>query len=128
MPGEGLLDGLAMAVELVADGRADEVGAVGVESLPHQQVDMAEVDIAEIDGDLLAIAGFGPQLLNIFGQVRPSLYHPDGWYLGLAPRISSLLADGHLAPSLFLQGICRQFGSGRKDERDGSRGEPGHDG
>ena len=79
MPGEGLLDGLAMAIELVADGRADEVGAVGVEALPHQQVDMAEIDIAEIDRDLLAIAGFGPQLLNISGHVRPSLYHPDGW-------------------------------------------------
>ena len=79
MPGEGLLDGLAMAIELVADGRADEIGAVGVEALPHQQIDMAEVDIAEIDRDLLAIAVFGPKFLYVSDHVRPSLYHPDGW-------------------------------------------------
>jgi hypothetical protein len=68
-----------MAIEAGADGRADEIGAVGVEALPHHQIDVAEVDITEIDGDLLAIAGFGPQLLHVSDHVRPSLYHPDGW-------------------------------------------------
>ena len=50
-----LADRLGMPVELVADGRADEVATVGVEALLHQEVDPAEIDIAEIERDLLAV-------------------------------------------------------------------------
>src|SRR5690606_34852431 len=41
-------DGIAMAIEQVPDRRPDQVGAVGVESFLYQQVDMPQVDIAEI--------------------------------------------------------------------------------
>jgi hypothetical protein len=33
--------------ELGADRGADEIGAVGVEALLHQQIDAAEIDVAE---------------------------------------------------------------------------------
>ena len=47
-----LLDDLDVACELVADRRANQVGAVGVEAFVDQQIDLAEVDTAQVDGDL----------------------------------------------------------------------------
>src|SRR5258708_35019441 len=58
-----LLDHVGMPVELVADCGTDEVGAVRVEPVLHHQVDVAEVDIAEIDRNFLAVAPLGPQLM-----------------------------------------------------------------
>jgi hypothetical protein len=37
-----------MAFELIADGRADEIGAVRIKSVLHHEIDVARVDIAEI--------------------------------------------------------------------------------
>jgi hypothetical protein len=51
-----LLDGIRVSGELVADRRPDEVGAIGVEALVHQQIDMAKVDESDIDGDFLSLA------------------------------------------------------------------------
>ena len=48
--------------ELVADRRPDEVGPVGEEPLLHQEVDPAEVDVAEVDRDLLAVGSAFPEL------------------------------------------------------------------
>jgi hypothetical protein len=42
-----------VARDLVAYRRADQVGAVGIEALLHQQVDLSQVDVADVDGDLL---------------------------------------------------------------------------
>ena len=42
------------ALELAPDRRADEVRAVGVEALVDEQIDLAEVDQPQVDGDLLA--------------------------------------------------------------------------
>jgi hypothetical protein len=39
--------------DLVADRRADEVGAVLVEALPHQQVALPEIHRTHVDRDLL---------------------------------------------------------------------------
>ncbi len=79
VPGNDLLDRVVVAVELIADRRPDEIGAVGVEALPHQQVDMAEIDEAEIDGDLLAVGGLRPKLLYLGGHLcHPYTIHVDG--------------------------------------------------
>jgi len=60
-PGDRLLRCLRVPLHLIADCSADEVGAVGVETVPHEEINVAEVDIAEIDRDLLAFAaGLGP--------------------------------------------------------------------
>jgi len=57
-------------LDLVADGSADEVGAVRVEAVLHQQVYVAEVHIAEVDRDLLGVAaGPGPQLVHVAGHL-----------------------------------------------------------
>ena len=70
---------LGVPFKLVANGGPDEVGSVGVESLLHHEVDMAEVHIAEVDGDLLAVGGLGPQFVYIVGHFLPSYSHPHGW-------------------------------------------------
>src|SRR5260370_6462666 len=57
-----LLDDVCVAFELVADGRPDEIGPVRVEPFLHHEIDVTEVDIAEVDRDLLGIRGLGSQL------------------------------------------------------------------
>jgi hypothetical protein len=42
--------------ELVADRRPDEVGAIGIAALSHQQIDMAEVNESDVDCDFLRLA------------------------------------------------------------------------
>jgi hypothetical protein len=79
MAGHGLLDRVDMTIELIANGRPDEVGAICIEPLVNEKVDVTKVDIAEIDGDLLAVARLGPQLAHIVGHRFPSLHHPYGW-------------------------------------------------
>lgn len=54
LPGERLSDRIIMAIEMIADRRTYEIGAVGVKSLLNEKVDMAQVHIAEVDRDLLA--------------------------------------------------------------------------
>ena len=58
LSGRGLLDHVGVPVELIADGGPDEIGPIRVESLLDHQVDMAKVDEAEIDRDLLGFAPF----------------------------------------------------------------------
>src|SRR6185312_7462683 len=70
---------VGVAVELVANGGADEVGPVGVESLLHHEVDMAEVHVAKVDRDLLAVGGPGSQVLHVAHHFTPSHHHPSGW-------------------------------------------------
>ena len=47
-----------MRAELVADGGADEVGAVGIQAFLHKQVYLAEVLCSHVDIDLLRIGHF----------------------------------------------------------------------
>lgn len=49
---------VVMTVKLVSNGCLDEVSPVGVGSLPNQEINMAEVDIAQVDRDLLAVRSF----------------------------------------------------------------------
>src|SRR5687767_4630255 len=60
-----------MRCKLIADGRADEVGPVGIKTFLHQQVDLPEVHHAQIDGDL-RFAGLRSQ----FMQAHVSLLGP----------------------------------------------------
>jgi hypothetical protein len=94
----GLLDGIAVAIELIPDRRSNEVGAIGIEPILHQEVDVAEIDIAEIDCDLLAISHFRPKLLHL----PDHFYHPcticmDGIYASL-PALQGNIGR---APNLF---------------------------
>src|SRR5712671_5480623 len=50
-----LLGRIGVAFELVSDGSTDEVGAIGVEPFLNHQVDVAEIDVPEVDCNLLAV-------------------------------------------------------------------------
>jgi len=53
----GLLNHVRMAIDLIADCGPDKIGAVRVKPLLHQEVYLAEVDVAQIDRDLFRFAG-----------------------------------------------------------------------
>src|SRR3954447_634410 len=63
-----LLDHLRVPLELVADRRPDEIGAVRIKPFLHHEIDLAEVHIAQVDRDLLRIRGPGSQFAYIVGQ------------------------------------------------------------
>jgi hypothetical protein len=44
-----------MPLKLVPNSRANEIGPVGVKALLNQQIDLAEVHVAQIDCDFLAV-------------------------------------------------------------------------
>src|SRR5690349_5342183 len=80
--GRGLLDDIGVTFELVADCGSNEIGAVRVEPFADHQVDVTEIDIAEIDRDFFAVGGLWPELANIAGHdVLPSYFHLFGWYM-----------------------------------------------
>ena len=50
-----LLHNLGMGVELIANGCANEVASVAVKALGHQQIELAQVNEAEVERDLLGV-------------------------------------------------------------------------
>ena len=77
--GGGLFDDLGMAFELVSNCRANEISPVGVEAVLHHQVDVAKIDVAEIDRDLFTVTRFRSQLMHIFRHTyHPYNIHMDG--------------------------------------------------
>ena len=61
-----------MTFELVADGSPNQIGTIRVKTLLHQEIDVAEVDIAEIARDLLAVSDLRSKLVGHLGPI----YHP----------------------------------------------------
>src|SRR3546814_5114940 len=57
---------------------SDQVAAVRIEALLHQQVDVAEVDEAEIDRDLLIVASLRAQFMDVSSHLRGILL-PSTW-------------------------------------------------
>ena len=57
-----------MPVDLVANGGADEVGAIGVKALLDQQIDVTQVDKTKVDRDLLGVAGLGAEFVDVVGH------------------------------------------------------------
>ena len=56
---------VGVAFELTADCRPNEIGPVRIETFLHHEVDLPEVDIAEIDRDLLAVGGLWAELMYL---------------------------------------------------------------
>ena len=56
---DGLPEHIGVLGELITNGRPHEVGAIRIEALLDQEVDVAEVDDAHVDGHLLGLAGSG---------------------------------------------------------------------
>src|SRR5262249_49393515 len=91
MPHDRFPDLLVMGRKLVADGRANEVRAVGIKAFLHQQIDMAEVNVTQVDGDLLGFARSIAEPLNFSCHVQYS--HLIGWYMD-GPRMVFKRRDG----------------------------------
>src|SRR4051812_15481250 len=72
----GLPNRFLVLPELIANRHADELGAVGVEPLLHQQLDLAEIDGGEVDGDLFELGHFK----WLPGKVSPSIRMVYGCY------------------------------------------------
>jgi hypothetical protein len=66
--------------KLVANGCPDKIGTVGIEPFLDEQIDMAKVNIAEVDRYLLTIACLRSKLADIVAIDPPSSYHLYGWY------------------------------------------------
>jgi hypothetical protein len=83
-----LPDHVGVAFELIADCGPNEIGSVRVEAVVYHQVDLAEVDVAEIDRNLLAVTGPWSDLVHIFGHNLPSIRHPSGWHMDVGGSLS----------------------------------------
>ena len=78
LSGHRLFDRVGMPVKEVADCGPNEVGAVRVEPVLHHQVYLAEVDIAEVDRNLLAVADFGSQFMHVVNHPY-TIHLPSVW-------------------------------------------------
>src|SRR6202040_1919667 len=76
-----LLDHVGVAFELIADCGSNEIGPVRVETLLHHEVNLPEVDVAEVDRDLLAVTGLWAELMYDLGHPLPSGYHLVRWHM-----------------------------------------------
>jgi hypothetical protein len=77
-----------MAFELVSNRGADEIGPVRVKAVPDHQIDMAKIDVAEIDRDLFGIARLWPKLMHILCHLfHPYDIHTDGYGAPTDPLI-----------------------------------------
>ena len=83
---DGLLGCLRMSLDLVANGGADEVGAIDLEPLLHEKIDMAQIDISKVDRDLLGVGRLAAKLIDIVGHLTILL--PSVW-----------MVNGHAAPA-----------------------------
>src|SRR3954468_5058987 len=103
-----VVDRARPGLELPPDGRADEVGPIGVEPLVHEEVDLAEVDETDVDGDLLALVdlghvtslGSGTILSPSHGMVnREFVRSPDPCDTSAARRVAQATAGQPATPS-----------------------------
>src|SRR5918992_3162084 len=70
-----LPDLLGVRGELVADGRSDEVSAIGVETLLHQQIYLPQIHKPQIDRDLLRLTHAGASLVTHLCNIHiPSIW------------------------------------------------------
>jgi hypothetical protein len=76
-----------MLAQLVADGCADQIATIGIKPLLHQQVDLAQIDGAEVDGDLFRLGGAFLEFLSGH-DLHPITIYMDG-SIGLKRCIAS---------------------------------------
>ena len=65
---DGLADDIGVAIDLIADGGSNEVGAIRVEAFLDQEVDMAEIDKAEVDRDFFGVARLRAEFVYVIGH------------------------------------------------------------
>jgi hypothetical protein len=85
LPDCGPLHHVGVAFEQTADCGPNEVGPVRIETFLHHEVDLPEVDVAEIDRDLFAVSGLWAELMHL-GHYHHS--HLAGWHMDGATLVS----------------------------------------
>ncbi len=76
---DGLLHRIGVTIELGSDRRTDEVGTIGVETLPDEKIDVPQIDEANVDRELFTIDGSGWDFISHLS----SIYHlPRGYMDG----------------------------------------------
>src|SRR5437899_8397220 len=88
-----LLHRVSVDGELVSDGGADQVGAVGIEAFLHQKIDLAEIDVAKVDGDFLVERLAGRNGCGASGW-HSTILAPSKWMVKARSKIASLMSPG----------------------------------
>src|ERR1700761_7005649 len=71
-----------MAFELVSNCRSNEISPVGVKAVLYEQIDMAKIDIAEVDCDFFGLSRSRSQLMDILNHLyHPFTIHLDGIWM-----------------------------------------------
>src|SRR4029079_16399435 len=70
--GGRLLDHLGVTFELIADCCFNEIGAVRVEPFLHHEINVTQIDIAEIDGNFFGVRGLWSEFVDIVGHLGTS--------------------------------------------------------
>ena len=84
-PRSRLLCRIGMGRELVADGGADEIRAIGIEAVAHQKIDRSEIDEAKVDAS--ASRCRVAWRVASGAAILPSMWMLGGWYMdGLDPN------------------------------------------
>lgn len=82
LAGHRLPDCFGMQRKLVSKRRSDEVGTVRIEAFLDQQIDVAEIDHADVDGHLLGLASalpaFDSPLFGLHTIQSDSIWIPIG--------------------------------------------------
>ena len=117
-----LLDHVGVAFELIADCGSNEIGPVRVETLLHHEVDLPEVDVAEVDRDLLAVTGLCAELLYDLGHAIaipvPSNWMVYGWRSDGFQEATSAVKPDCAGARGVVRGIVRGIlGMGQKQTR-----------
>ena len=100
---DGFLHCVVVAIELVADGGSDEIGAVRLKALLNQEVHLTEVHVTEVDGDLFAIAHLG---LSSRALLISTIPLPSGWMVyGLCSSCCKCLRSCKCLLGIFVTGI-----------------------
>jgi len=94
----GLPDNVGMPFELMANCGSNEISPVRVKALLHHEIDLAEVNVTEIDRHLLAVSRFRAELMDI----RTHALHP-----------CTICRDGIWMATHFMQGPTTGRGGAR---------------
>ena len=89
----GLLHRIGVTVELAADRCPDEVRAIGMKALPHEQIDMAEVDESHVDREFFAVHDPERYFSAIFPIPIPSTQMAHGVTAGNCKGLSGYAGD-----------------------------------
>jgi len=80
VPDDRFLDFLSVGRNPGANSGPNEVGAIGIKAFLHEQIDMAKVDVTQVDRDLFRLARSVAEPMNLGSHCPPpSVWMVYGW-------------------------------------------------